>query len=49
MNLTLDSVLVIAAIIVACGFLCRGFIFKKKPGCGGGCGCDTAKKPASRP
>ena len=45
MNTTLDTILVIAAILGALGFLARGFFRKGKKDCGSGC-CNVAKKPA---
>ena len=45
MNATLDTILVIAAILGAVGFLARGFFRKGKKDCGSGC-CTVSKKPA---
>jgi hypothetical protein len=45
MNATVDTILVIAAIVGALGFLARGFFRKGKKDCGSGC-CTVAKKPA---
>jgi hypothetical protein len=44
MNTSLDTVLVIAAILGALGFLARGFFRKGKKDCGSGC-CTVSKKP----
>jgi hypothetical protein len=44
MNATLDTILVIAAIVGALGFLARGIFRKGKKDCGSGC-CTVTKKP----
>jgi hypothetical protein len=45
MNATLDTILVIAAILGALGFFARGFFRKGKKDCSSGC-CTVTKKPA---
>ena len=44
MNATLDTILVIVAILGALGFLARGFFRKGKKDCSSGC-CTVSKKP----
>ena len=44
MNASLDTILVIAAILGALAFLASGFIRKGKKDCGSGC-CTVSKKP----
>ena len=46
MNATLDTILIVAAILGALGFLAKGFFRKGKKDCGSGC-CTGSKKAVS--
>lgn len=45
MNLTLDQLLVGAAILGAVAFFIVPLFRREKKGCSSGCGCSVAKKP----